>query len=260
MGQEKPAKRLDLIKTVQTPLGFFVLVVLVVEALQGSVAHTGSAPNNTYALFGMIAILTLLIVIVALMALFRPEALHGDRKQAANSAVSAAVVYPPTEIDRYKELFGGFSDSDFYAFNPPFEVEHVGDKLLSDACAVHEQRYQSGVKSRYLYFNKSQKQNADVFFKEVAENLGIEDITPHVSHQLWENSPEQPNYTFFIGYKNKVPAIILYPSAVMEHGIPKAVIYIEGAEDLLVILKEYFVRQWNMAKKEQFSHNELRAT
>lgn len=56
-------------------------------------------------------------------------------------------------------------------------------------------------------------------------------------------------YTFFLGKKQGKAAIVLYPHAVMEDGILKAMIYIEGVEDLCCILQEFSLRQWNAAKE-----------
>lgn len=47
-------------------------VVLEVEAILSGIAYFSNAPNNSYALFGMIGILLFLIIVVAFMACFRP--------------------------------------------------------------------------------------------------------------------------------------------------------------------------------------------
>ena len=69
--------RAKLISTVQTPLGFFSLVVLIVEAVLGSVAALSSGIDRTWLVIGMLALIFLLVVIVASMAIFRPKALYG---------------------------------------------------------------------------------------------------------------------------------------------------------------------------------------
>ncbi len=244
--EQLQANRTGIIRTVQTPLGFFVLVVLVVEAILGGIAYS-SNKNNTYALFGMIVILFVLIMVVAFLAYYRPEALRGIR--ASRLPVQATVVYPPTEKERYNQLFYGFSDCDFYAFNPPFEVEHAGEKIHEEALITHNARYNSNVKSRYLLFTKRSRENAGRFFSALAEQIGKEKVDSNISLTYWKESPEKPGFTFFIGYKQGTSAIVMYPRAVMENGIPRAVIYIEGAEELLSILREFFLKQWDEANR-----------
>ena len=73
-----PRERVDLVRTVQTPLGFFVLVVLVVEAILG-VTAASDASNRTALVAGMLCLIFLLVGIVAFMAYRRPEALLGMR-------------------------------------------------------------------------------------------------------------------------------------------------------------------------------------
>jgi hypothetical protein len=71
-------ERIDIIRTVQTPLGFFVLVVLVVEAILGVTAASDSS-NRAVLVAGMLGLIFLLVGIVAFMAYRRPEALLGVR-------------------------------------------------------------------------------------------------------------------------------------------------------------------------------------
>ena len=126
-----PSTRVGLIRAVRTPLKFFILIVLVIEAILGTVAGVSSGLDRTLSLVGMLVIIFALVAIVAFMAYYRPEALSGLRPPPL--PVQATVVYPPTEKDRYNRLFDNFSDCDFYAFNPPFQVEHAGKKILKEA-------------------------------------------------------------------------------------------------------------------------------
>lgn len=71
--------RANIIETVQTPLGFFTLVVLVVEVLLGITANFSQGLDRTYIIIGMLALIALLVFIVAGFAYFRPEALRGIR-------------------------------------------------------------------------------------------------------------------------------------------------------------------------------------
>ena len=172
--------------------------------------------------------------------------------------VQATVVYPPTEKNRYNRLFDNFSDCDFYAFNPPFQVEHATKKILKESLKTHKKRYESNVSSHYLFFDKESYENASHFFDELAKQIGQEKVDKDIERIYWVNAPEVPGYTFFIGKKQGKAAIVLYPRAVMENGIPRAVIYIEGAEELHSILHVFFLKQWNVAKHS--ANNTLQPT
>ena len=241
-------RRASIIETVKTPLGFFTLVVLVVEAILGSVFLKSDSPFlSVIALVGAIVIVLALIGIVAYMAWHRPECLFGERRPS--SSVSATVVYPPTDKSRYEKLFDGFSDCDFCAFNPPFKVEDLGAKLRDEALDVHARRYENSVRSRYLFFETEGFREANRFFDELAARIGKAKVEGHIDRVYWPDRKSVPHYTFFAGHKNGKPAIVLYPSAVMDmdSGIPRAVIYIEGAADLLAILQDFFFKQWKRA-------------
>lgn len=244
--QSTQSGRVGLIRAVNTPLGFFVLIVLVIEAILGTLAGLSSGLDRTLSLVGMLVIILALVGVVAFMAYYRPEALSGLRPPAL--PVEATIVYPPTEGDRYNKLFDGFSDCDFYAFNPPFQVEHAGKKILRESLITHTKRYESRVSSHYLFFDKQSYENASRFFEELAKEIGPEKVDQEIERIYWANAPEVPGYTFFVGKKEKKAAIVFYPNAVMENGIPRAVIYIEGAEALHSILQEVFLKQWGLAK------------
>ena len=87
-GKQTPGKRVDIIRTVHTPLGFFTLVVLVVEVVLGSVAALSAGGDRTLLILGMLALIFLLVILVACLAVFRPEALGGTRpgSQAAEAS------------------------------------------------------------------------------------------------------------------------------------------------------------------------------
>jgi len=73
--QPKPSERVRLIGAVKTYLGFFVLVVLIVEAVLGAIALKSQGKNQTYALFGMLFVIVILIAVVSFFAYRRPDVL-----------------------------------------------------------------------------------------------------------------------------------------------------------------------------------------
>lgn len=75
----RKGSRIGIIQAVQTPLGFFVLVVLVFEGILGATASLAKGLNSTYIVWAMIALIFLLVGIVAFLAYYRPEALRGLR-------------------------------------------------------------------------------------------------------------------------------------------------------------------------------------
>ncbi len=76
---EKSARgRAQIIETVRTPLGFFVLVVLVVEVILGGIVRFEPDDNvRTYLVMGMLLIIIALIAIVSFFTYAKPEALTG---------------------------------------------------------------------------------------------------------------------------------------------------------------------------------------
>jgi hypothetical protein len=96
--QENPQHgRIGIIRAVQTPLGFFVLVVLIVEAILGIVSGFTGGPDRTFIVRGMIILIFALVVIVSALAYFRPEALRGSREQTPNTKYSL-LIGPPESM------------------------------------------------------------------------------------------------------------------------------------------------------------------
>jgi hypothetical protein len=78
------------LERVKTPLAFFTLVVLVCEAILGYVASSCQGSERVYFIFGMLGVLVLLIVVVGLIAYFRPEALSGRVRSGSLSTTNSA--------------------------------------------------------------------------------------------------------------------------------------------------------------------------
>ena len=75
----KSLDRANIIQTIQTPLGFFALIVLTIEVIFGIVAAMSAGSDRTYLILGMLLIIFLLIIIVASLSVWRPESLSGQR-------------------------------------------------------------------------------------------------------------------------------------------------------------------------------------
>jgi tetratricopeptide (TPR) repeat protein len=90
-------KRSDIIKSVKSPLGFYTLVVLVVEAIMGTTVVALNGGDRTILIVGMISTIFLLVITVTILAFYGPEALVGK----------ASVL---EDINAYKELGNFYTD------------------------------------------------------------------------------------------------------------------------------------------------------
>ena len=94
--KQSVAQRANLIQAVQSPLGFFVLTVLIVEVIMGGLASFSPADRITFA-YLMAGLITLLVLLVAGLAVFDRTALLGQPKVASTSPRQ---IIPAT--DQYK--------------------------------------------------------------------------------------------------------------------------------------------------------------
>jgi hypothetical protein len=124
-----PEKRSTIVETVQTPLGFFVLSVLVVEVTLGVLAGLSSGTDRTYAILGMLGIFTVLIAIVAILAFFRPEALRGARPLVATVLV-------PRHVQNTEVLV--VTGHNRQAFVAPMDGESILDPSGKDLMRVDD--------------------------------------------------------------------------------------------------------------------------
>jgi hypothetical protein len=89
--------RAGIIEAVQTPLGFFVLVVLIVEALLGAVGFAlGAGEDRSFVIRAMIILIFALVVIVTGIAIWRPSILAGEdpRRESKYSLL----IGPPEDL------------------------------------------------------------------------------------------------------------------------------------------------------------------
>lgn len=127
---KRPASkaRVGIIGAVQTPLGFFTLVVLVVEGILGSLAGTTfSGTERSTALYGMLAIIGALIIVVACFAVFRPEALSGIRQERK---LEAELQQTRREAEKNRAEKDRL-DADFHRLEDQNRTLHKANDLLS---------------------------------------------------------------------------------------------------------------------------------
>jgi hypothetical protein len=130
--------RAEIIRTVQTPLGFFVLVVLIVEVVFGVIAGFSDGTNRTILIIGMMSLISCLVLLVAGMALWRPESLRGRRAVSAAgtpmaSASEVTRISSPRVLCAATEQYGqlGF-DTDLTTIKRTFKKVQIERDLTSD--------------------------------------------------------------------------------------------------------------------------------
>jgi hypothetical protein len=107
---KKPAprqreSRAAIIQTVQTPLGFFTLVVLVVEAILGATAGLIQGTERNIVIAAKLLLIFTLVLIVSLLAYHRPEALRGLRQAPTRLQAEAATSVPEVLLVPKPKIF-----------------------------------------------------------------------------------------------------------------------------------------------------------
>jgi hypothetical protein len=93
--------RAGIIAAVQTPLGFFALVVLVVEGILGLTAGLVRGVNPTPVVWAMIVLIFLLVFVVATLSVRYPGALSG--KKWRQPAAATALTATPAQVELLKK-------------------------------------------------------------------------------------------------------------------------------------------------------------
>jgi hypothetical protein len=88
MSDETPKKseRVAVINAVKTYLGFFVLVILIVEVVLGAVVLKAQGINQMIALYGMLFVILVMIAVVSFFAYKKPDALLRTARQQIDAA------------------------------------------------------------------------------------------------------------------------------------------------------------------------------
>jgi hypothetical protein len=108
--------RASVIQAIQTPLGFFVLVVLVVEVVFGIVASLREGQDRTYLVLGMIALM-FFVVAAVLFLLYsgRVRDLLGTRSpEPLNSSRYSLLVGPPEDTPEFDIAIIEWDDSECF--------------------------------------------------------------------------------------------------------------------------------------------------
>jgi len=79
MGQGSRNARQAILESVKTPLGLLTLALLIVEVLFGALVPVVTGTDRTVLICAFVTLILLIVVLVACIAIFRPEALKGRR-------------------------------------------------------------------------------------------------------------------------------------------------------------------------------------
>jgi len=94
--------RIGIIQAVQTPLGFFVLVVLVVEVIFGIVAGLRPDADRTYLIRSMVALIFFVVLVVAFLA-YREKGLNspGPKEELSTAIKYSLLIGPPDDMPQF---------------------------------------------------------------------------------------------------------------------------------------------------------------
>jgi tetratricopeptide (TPR) repeat protein len=101
--------RVDIIGAIKTPLAFFALVVLVVEAIMGLAVGATAGFDRTLLIAGMISLIFLLVAVVALIAYFRPISLYAYKPESV-TALSSKPMESFLDAEGYQILCAAYDE------------------------------------------------------------------------------------------------------------------------------------------------------
>jgi len=119
---------------INTPIGFFSLVVLIIESILGGLALVSSTENQTFIIRSMIFILITVIIIVTTLAYKKPEFFnHNSSKKTAKSSL-------PYEYDIFlSSPMAAFSSNEEYQNERQQMLELL--RAFSDYCQFDKTYY-----------------------------------------------------------------------------------------------------------------------
>ena len=126
--------RVSIIQAVTSPLGFYTLIVLMIEGILAFMVKSIQGPERNLLAWCMVGLLALLIIVVALLATFRPDALLGKHyKKATLEAGTASENMKQSPVHIFNEKLGAgmiFENSDSAEFSALFGRLFLGAKRI----------------------------------------------------------------------------------------------------------------------------------
>jgi len=120
MPEKDTTEQRNLIEAIRTPLGFFSLIVVVIESALVGLALASSGADRSFLVRAIPGILVLLILLVALIAALKPEALWGKRYSPLVDSFAAGL---GEEI--YNGFDGALSNLEATARAEAYELLHT---------------------------------------------------------------------------------------------------------------------------------------
>ena len=166
-----------------------------------------------------------------------------------DTGIVSEILNPPINKVKYGKLFQGFDrDSNFYAYNAPFEVEK-DRQVWDDALAAHSDRYvERRVHGKYLFYEPVSFRNAVTFFRELRKKIGAVVFDRHIEIRYYENAPILPCNSFFMMKKEGKDRLVFYPHPNIRGQVPSMVLRVTGAENLNAYYRTFFELSWRKAK------------
>lgn len=119
----------EIIQSVQSPLGFFTLVVLVTNGILGILAYRADPPERTWLIIVIVVILIVLILIVTTLAIVRPQALKGSSISLPFDSTKPEVAAKIREIAKNEAINTELVDPKLVHFIPP--LNPIQFKIIS---------------------------------------------------------------------------------------------------------------------------------
>ncbi len=177
---------------------------------------------------------------------FSPKKKSQKQKDKLNEVI-AKLVECPGDKSKYLDLFTGFTE-EFYGYNAPFQIDSEDSNINDDVQKTQIERYRNHVKSQYIFFQAEAYNKAIKLVEKMQQNKNWPKHNYKISLIFFEPTKKikEPDYTFFLGKKEKRPVIILYPTVAVQQGVPSSAIYIEGDNGLYNILHQHFITAINL--------------
>ena len=99
MPDSLPSSRVSLIQAIQTPLGFLVLAVMVLEGFLVFLFQDAQADDRRILTYGILLTLMALFAVVVVLAVWQPEALGGTRRSDHTVLIGGGVKSLPSHFD-----------------------------------------------------------------------------------------------------------------------------------------------------------------
>jgi hypothetical protein len=160
MSADKGLDRLGIIEAIKTPLGFFSLIVLVIESGFSGLALAATGSDRSFLLYAIVGVLVLLVIVVSVISVIKPEALWGKRYSALEEFFAEALG---------KDIFTAFDG-------------YLSNDLVSREEA-YEQLQEITASSRYSQSRETAK-FTDVFVRTLVNRAAVTGKRQHIKGVL----------------------------------------------------------------------------